>query len=174
MLSFFIFQLLQYKLVAHQMMSALWVKHVEIGLVSTHVCRKILAVLVQDVLFQTTRQPVPALQVQRVILTPDVFPVSSIKSMTFVDYFSMENCCNWFHFFPVKKGECTHDSECPDDKACTQYQCRNPCHDANPCGKSAECEAKGHRAVCKCPAGWGGHPSTECFKCRFSSNPFVF
>lgn len=61
------------------MMSVLSVKHVEIGLVSIHVYRKILAVLVPDVLFQTTRQLALVLQAQRVTLSPDVYLVSSLQ-----------------------------------------------------------------------------------------------
>ena len=75
---FFIFQLPQYKLVVHQMMSVLSVRHVEIGLVSIHVFRKILAVLVPGVLYQTTRQVAIVLLAQRVTLSPDVYQVSCI------------------------------------------------------------------------------------------------
>ena len=66
----------------------------------------------------------------------------------------------------VKIGECDNDSECPDNRACNQHQCVNPCESGLPCGKSAQCTPIGHRAVCKCPTGWGGDPSTECFQCK--------
>ncbi len=71
------------------------------------------------------------------------------------------------HFFPlVKVGECDNDSECPDNRACNQHQCVNPCESGLPCGKNAQCTPTGHRAVCKCPTGWAGDPSTECFQCK--------
>jgi len=76
---FSIFQLLQFKLVVHQMMSVLSARLVEIGHASTHVFRKTLAVLVPDVLYQTTRQVALVPQAQRVILSQDVFLVSSIQ-----------------------------------------------------------------------------------------------
>jgi len=60
------------------MMSVLSVRPVEIGHVSTLVFRKTLAVLVPDVLYQTTRQAVLVLQALRVIHSHDVFPVSII------------------------------------------------------------------------------------------------
>ena len=153
------------------MMNVHQVKHAGIGLALILVVRKIHAVQLQDVLFLITSQVVHVPLVLKVTHTPDVLQVSLVfvileKSKNL----DKKNIQNKTLFSLVKRGECNHDSECPDNKACNQYQCVNPCLDGSPCGKSAECEAKGHRAVCRCPSGWGGHPSTECYTCRLQKN----
>jgi len=66
------------------MMSVLSVRHVEIGHASTHAFRRILAVPVPGVLYQITRQLVLVLLAQRVILSPDVYLVSSIQFHRFL------------------------------------------------------------------------------------------
>lgn len=67
----------------------------------------------------------------------------------------------------VKTGECKYDSECPDTEACLDRLCQNPCTNPfAPCGVHAECQAKAHRPVCQCAAGFVGNPHTECYQCR--------
>ena len=72
----------------------------------------------------------------------------------------------------IRRGECYHDTECPDDRACVQNQCQDPCRLDEPCGLKAICTVSSHRAICKCPEGWGGQPFTECFQCKFNTLPF--
>ena len=71
-----------------------------------------------------------------------------------------------FFYSTVKKGECDHDTECPDDKACIEHSCRDPCKLSDLCGQGAICETSAHRPVCRCPEGWGGVPTTQCFQCK--------
>ena len=71
-----------------------------------------------------------------------------------------------FFHSTVKKGECDHDTECPDDKACIEHSCRDPCKLSDLCGQGAICETSAHRPVCRCPEGWGGVPTTQCFQCK--------
>jgi hypothetical protein len=147
------------------------VKHAGTGLALTLVVRKIHAVQLLDVQFLITSQVVHVLLVLKVTHTPDVLQVSLLFLIPeIIKNLDKKPILNNTLFYLVKRGECNHDSECPDNKACNQYQCVNPCLDGSPCGKSAECEAKGHRAVCRCPSGWGGHPSTECYTCRLKTN----
>ena len=65
---------------------------------------------------------------------------------------------------PIRKGECDHDTECPDNRACIQHNCQDPCLIDEPCGIEAICEVISHRAICKCPPGWGGQPFEECYQ----------
>ena len=67
----------------------------------------------------------------------------------------------------MKKGECDHDTECSDDKACIEHSCRDPCKLSDLCGQGAICETSAHRPVCRCPEGWGGLPTTQCFQCKY-------
>ena len=73
---------------------------------------------------------------------------------------------NSIYFFIVKKGECDHDTDCSDDKACIEHSCRDPCKLGDLCGQDAICETSAHRPVCRCPEGWGGVPTTQCFQCK--------
>ena len=75
---------------------------------------------------------------------------------------------NSIYFFIVKKGECDHDTDCSDDKACIEHSCRDPCKLGDLCGQDAICETSAHRPVCRCPEGWGGVPTTQCFQCKKS------
>lgn len=174
---FFVSQLLLFKQAVHQMMNAHQVKHAEIGLALILAVRKILAVQVLDAQLLITSQLAHVPLALKVIHTPDVSQVSPLTLVLFEikSKIKMRVIVKILLCFStlVKKGECNHDSECPDNKACNQYQCINPCLDGSPCGKNAECEAKGHRAVCRCPSGWGGHPSTECFTCRLKNTVYV-
>ena len=97
--------------------------------------------------------------------SPSKNPFSNKKYYTFI--LNLDSLMSIFS--AVKIGECDTDSECPDNRACNQHQCVNPCDNGLPCGKNAQCTPTGHRAVCKCPTGWGGDPSTECFQCKNTS-----
>ena len=66
--------------------------------------------------------------------------------------------------FLVKQGECSKDTDCPDTMACFDNQCLDPCQVESPCGTNAQCSASAHRPVCRCPAGWAGHPSELCYQ----------
>nr|UEK51539.1 NOTCH1-like protein [Parasacculina yatsui] len=57
--------------------------------------------------------------------------------------------------------ECVTHSECPSHKACINHQCGDPC--VNACGTGAECEVTNHKAICKCPKGYDGHPFDRCY-----------
>ena len=71
-------------------------------------------------------------------------------------------------YYSVKKGECDHDVECSDDKACIEHSCRDPCKLADLCGQGAICLTSSHRPVCRCPEGWGGVPTDQCFQCMYN------
>ncbi|CAL8079227.1 unnamed protein product [Orchesella dallaii] len=59
-----------------------------------------------------------------------------------------------------RRGECSSDSECPNHNVCENYHCVNPC--ANKCGANAHCDVRNHVAVCSCPPGYTGNPTTGC------------
>lgn len=61
---------------------------------------------------------------------------------------------------PNCRPECTLDAECPSNLACQNEHCRNPCSGA--CGSLAQCTAVNHHAVCTCPQGYTGDPSSAC------------
>merc|ERR1712080_29843 len=58
--------------------------------------------------------------------------------------------------------ECTRHSDCASNKACVRLRCQDPCFEPNPnvCGQGATCEATNHKAVCSCPRGYTGDPSS--------------
>ena len=58
--------------------------------------------------------------------------------------------------------ECVTNEQCTNDKACVNNVCVNVCRD-NPCARSATCFAQNHSAVCKCPPGYTGNPTRNCF-----------
>eukprot|EP00096_Caligus_rogercresseyi_P003584 TRINITY_DN1682_c0_g1_i1.p1 TRINITY_DN1682_c0_g1~~TRINITY_DN1682_c0_g1_i1.p1 ORF type:complete len:844 (-),score=166.73 TRINITY_DN1682_c0_g1_i1:574-3105(-) len=60
--------------------------------------------------------------------------------------------------------ECVNHSECSDNKACVAFKCKDPCFEPDPnvCGLGADCEAKGHKAICSCPRGFTGDPFVSC------------
>lgn len=57
---------------------------------------------------------------------------------------------------------CTSNSDCPSDKKCLNTQCVDPCVYDSQCSPRAECKAKNHMAVCKCPPGLEGNPYIDC------------
>ena len=59
-------------------------------------------------------------------------------------------------------GGCSNDSECPDHTTCENMFCINPCAFKNPCAPTADCEVINHQAVCSCPDGYIGSPTTSC------------
>ena len=59
---------------------------------------------------------------------------------------------------------CKANTDCAIDQACINGQCSNPCAAREACGRSAECRISDHRAVCLCPSGFGGDPTTGCLK----------
>jgi len=59
------------------------------------------------------------------------------------------------------RGECTGHEDCPDNRSCYNYICENPCN-SRPCGVNAECIARNHGAVCRCPDGYEGDALSQC------------
>ena len=43
-------------------------------------------------------------------------------------------------------------------------RCINPCAEGRPCAPSALCKVVNHRAICTCPDGYIGSPTTDCRK----------
>lgn len=64
----------------------------------------------------------------------------------------------------TEQPQCMSDLECPQDRSCISQRCQDPCNFGSPCGTEAECIAIQHRAVCRCPDGWGGNPQVQCYK----------
>ena len=57
---------------------------------------------------------------------------------------------------------CSTNDECPDYTACENRQCINPCAFKNPCASTANCRVVRHNAICTCPDGYVGSPTTSC------------
>lgn len=167
---FLLLKLHPLRLAALQMMNAHLSKPAFQEAVSILALRTILAVHLQSAQWQTTELCVHALLGQQAIPTQVALQVSwsSMQILLLHSWLSLQwvPVINLLLFSTVKIGECDTDAECPDNKACNQHQCINPCENGLPCGKNAQCTATGHRAVCKCPTGWGGDPSTECYQCK--------
>ncbi len=67
---------------------------------------------------------------------------------------------------PVVAG-CTSNSDCPDHAACYNTRCINPCAERSPCAPSAYCKVVNHQAVCTCPDGYIGTPTTNCLPRKY-------
>lgn len=67
---------------------------------------------------------------------------------------------------------CNSNSECADSDTCYNGACVSPCLLEAPCAVSAECYGKGHRAECRCPAGYNGNPYVKCqaAECEIDTN----
>ncbi len=57
---------------------------------------------------------------------------------------------------------CSNNNECPDHTACENRLCINPCAFKDPCAPTANCQVINHQAVCSCPDGFIGSPTTSC------------
>lgn len=71
---------------------------------------------------------------------------------------------------------CSTNDECPDYTACENRQCINPCAFKNPCAPTAHCKVVRHSAICTCPDGYVGSPTTSCqLRKNLKENPiFTF
>ena len=58
---------------------------------------------------------------------------------------------------------CETDSGCSGNEECIHGTCQLVCHETT-CGHKAECEAKNHYALCKCPKGYVGNPYIVCLR----------
>ena len=63
---------------------------------------------------------------------------------------------------PPPTPECTSSSQCAPDRSCVNNRCIDPCN----CGPNAQCRVINHFAICTCPAGFSGNPSSGCFQCE--------
>lgn len=63
---------------------------------------------------------------------------------------------------PSLAAGCDNNNECPDHAACENRLCINPCDFHDPCAKTAFCQVINHQAVCSCPDGYIGTPTTSC------------
>merc|ERR1712106_439322 len=61
------------------------------------------------------------------------------------------------------KPQCTRDDDCPDDYRCQATKCVRVCQ-PGACGINADCDARQHRAECRCPQGYTGRPESRCEK----------
>ncbi|XP_063234365.1 neurogenic locus notch homolog protein 1 [Bacillus rossius redtenbacheri] len=57
--------------------------------------------------------------------------------------------------------ECQSDRECSDHQYCSGVRCSPACSEGT-CGAGAYCEARDHKAVCKCPEGHVGNALLSC------------
>lgn len=57
---------------------------------------------------------------------------------------------------------CESDTDCLDTEACYMSVCQDPCEFTNACATTAKCQAKMHRPICTCPAGYEGNPAIKC------------
>lgn len=53
---------------------------------------------------------------------------------------------------------CRSDEECSENEACINGKCSSPCA----CGVNAICEVTFHKAICICPPGYIGNPTSRC------------
>ncbi|KAF2352424.1 EGF-like domain, partial [Trinorchestia longiramus] len=61
------------------------------------------------------------------------------------------------------KFKCTTDAQCSEDLHCVSGTCINPCDSNDSCRKSgALCRVMKHRAMCYCPPGLTGDPTSHC------------
>ncbi|KAK7008174.1 hypothetical protein SK128_009294 [Halocaridina rubra] len=59
------------------------------------------------------------------------------------------------------KPQCVNDNDCPDDYRCRASKCVRVCV-TGACGLHADCDARNHRAVCRCPDNYNGDPYQQC------------
>ena len=72
-------------------------------------------------------------------------------------------------YYHCMQFECVSNSECATDLVCQNEKCINPCAIRYACGENAVCQISSNGVLCKCPAGWGGHPYSKCEKRKFGS-----
>lgn len=58
-------------------------------------------------------------------------------------------------------GDCFTDSDCPNSAACIDNRCTNPCDTSGVCGRNAECLARDHVPICRCPGQTTGNPAVS-------------
>jgi len=58
-------------------------------------------------------------------------------------------------------GDCFTDSDCPNSAACIDNRCTNPCDAPGICGRNAECLARDHVPICRCPGQTTGNPAVS-------------
>ena len=69
---------------------------------------------------------------------------------------------------------CRSSSTCPASQACINNQCTDPCSSSiSSCGTNAVCTVQNHQALCSCPAGLTGDPTTACTRLAYSP-PLLF
>lgn len=73
---------------------------------------------------------------------------------------------------PNCRPECTINAECPSNRACRNERCQDPCPGA--CGQNADCRVVNHAAVCTCPQGFIGDPSSVCQPAPPSSKEAIY
>ena len=109
----------------------------------------------------------PALHVR-----DDHFNANHFRTKTLLNLFCFFEYCltAWLHVLflvppptePSLDVGCSTNDECPDYTACENRQCINPCAFKNPCAPTAHCRVVRHNAICTCPDGYVGSPTTSC------------
>lgn len=64
---------------------------------------------------------------------------------------------------------CSSNDECSGQHSCVNRQCVPVCN-TDTCGSRAECTGINHRAICTCPPGFSGDPSTACVRLECQSD----
>jgi hypothetical protein len=70
---------------------------------------------------------------------------------------------------PSCRPQCVSDSDCELTKACSNSKCTDVCLGA--CGRNSICDAKNHRAYCRCEKGFIGDPFTSCQREPYEDPP---
>lgn len=96
------------------------------------------------------------------------FQMQSIGKITF-EYHSnllltnFEWITNIYYSFFTPPAGCRSDSDCSGQNECVNRKCVPVCvSDGRSCGHDAICYGIKHRAICECPPGLTGNPSTSC------------